>query len=267
MVNIEFCRYMFQAPPNKNVNGSRLVRVLSDLSASEPGIPDIEISHKQFAQRLGLLVDLADSVTLSESLRGLHRIAYEATSISQTEVQQEFLKQRKAAIKAITRSFEVRPGLVPFKLPIPKADFTIEEASKFEPYQRFYTLHQSEIEFKTQKLRTNIRQQISGYSFGLAQLAELDQTLSKSMTLHTRKRFSVVPKLLKLRFEQLLKVHLQNVDVSEVEDHPVNWAKPGAWLSQFYEEMQQLLLAEVEIRMQPALGLVEAFNEEVMKQA
>lgn len=258
---------MLQASSNKRVNGSKLVRVLSDLSASEQGIPDIEISHKQFAERLGLLVDLADSVTLSESLRGLHRIAYETTSISQAEVQQEFLKQRKAAIKAITRSFEVRPGLVPFKLPTPKADFTKEEASKFEPYQRFYALHQSEIEFKTQKLRTSIRQQISGYSLALAQLAELDQTLGNSMMLHTRKRFSVVPKLLKLRFEQLLKAHLQDVDMIEVEDLPVNWVKPGAWLSQFYEEMQQLLLAEVEIRMQPALGLVEAFNEEVMKQA
>jgi len=128
---------------------------------------------------------------------------------------------------------------------------------------RFYGLHQSELDFKIEKLRYGVRQEISTYSLRLAQLAELDKTLGKSLATHTRKRFAVVPKILKQRFEYLLLEHQTRSRGETKQDKPIFWLESGGWLTKFYYEMQQLLLAELEIRLQPVLGLVEAFNEEV----
>ncbi len=253
---------MSQKFQQNHVGGSRLVRLLSDYVSSNS-----EISHKHFAERLGLLIDLSDSVILSESLRGLARVSFEATGCNRDEsefaVQEEYLKQRSIILKFILKSFDPKAVLLQFKLPIPKADASIEDAISFDPYLRFYGLHQSELDFKIEKLRYGVRQEISAYSLRLAQLAELDKTLGKSLATHTRKRFAVVPKILKQRFEFLLLEHQTRSRGETKQDKPIFWLESGGWLTKFYYEMQQLLLAELEIRLQPVLGLVEAFNEEV----
>jgi len=91
---------MSQKFQQNHVGGSRLVRLLSDYVSSNS-----EISHKHFAERLGLLVDLSDSVILSESLRGLARVSFEATGCNRVEsefaVQEEYLKQRSIILKFI----------------------------------------------------------------------------------------------------------------------------------------------------------------------
>jgi len=255
---------MTQATKHNSVRGSKLVRFLSEYEMS-----NVEVSHKNFAERLGLLVDLSDSVTLSESLRAIPKMVDKAPEdVSEAQCDdlvQEFLKQRSVVLKSILKSFDSNAVFIQFKLPIPKADTSIEEAINFDQYQRFYLLHQSELDFKTEKLRSLVRKVISEHSLNLAQLAELDKTFSKSMTIHTRKRFSIVPKLLKVRFDQLYSDHCETLKESTIADEPIFWINEKGWLTRFYSEMQQLLLAEFEARLQPIIGLVEAYNEDIEK--
>jgi len=255
---------MTQATLHNPVRGSKLVRFLSEYEMS-----NIQVSHKNFAQRLGLLVDLSDSVTLSESLRAIPKMARRAAGtlveVGSDGLVQEFLKQRSIILKSIVKSFDYNAVFIQFKLPTPQSGTSIAEAINFDQYQRFYLLHQSELDFKTEKIRILARKVISEYSINLAQLAELDKTFSQSMVTHTRKRFSVVPKLLKVRFEQLYSEHCETYKESTCVDQPLSWINEKGWLTQFYSEMQQLLLAEFEIRLQPIIGLVEAYNEEIEK--
>ncbi|MFT7184970.1 MAG: hypothetical protein ACI84K_000342 [Pseudohongiellaceae bacterium] len=256
---------MTQVTQNNPVRGSKLVRFLSEYK-----LGNIEISHKNFAGRLGLLVDLSDSVSLSEALRAIPKMSHKFVSLA-AEAQDEglvevFLKQRSVVLKSILKSFDAKAVFVQFKLPVPKSDTLIKDAINFDQYQRFYLLHQSELDFKIEKLRSCIRKMMSEQSLGLAQLAELDKTISQSMRVHTRKHFSVVPKILKVRFELLYSEYRETLERTNYVDNPSLWLTEKGWLTQFYAEMQQLLLAEFEVRLQPVIGLVEAYNEEIETQ-
>lgn len=44
------------------------------------------------------------------------------------------------------------------------------------------------------------------------------------------------------------------------------WTQPGGWLAVFAQDTRSLLLAELEVRLQPVLGLMEALSNEVTKQ-
>ena len=41
---------------------------------------------------------------------------------------------------------------------------------------------------------------------------------------------------------------------------PSDWLQAGGWLAEFYKDVQELLLAELDVRLQPVLGLLEALN-------
>jgi hypothetical protein len=253
---------MDKAPKHNPVRGSKLVRLLSEYKMT-----NIEVSHNNFAERLGLLVDLSDSVTLSESLRAIpkmsHKLADGKVDAKCDHLVQEFLTQRSIIFKSILKSFDLNAVFIPFKLPAPTSNTSNKEAINFDPYKRFYLLHQSELDFKTEKLRTFVRKIITDRSLNLAQLAELDKTFSQSMMVHTRKRFSIVPKLLEIRFKQLFSEYRETFKDSDFVDKPLFWINETGWLTQFYSEMQQLLLAEFDVRLQPIIGLVEAYNEEM----
>jgi hypothetical protein len=46
---------------------------------------------------------------------------------------------------------------------------------------------------------------------------------------------------------------------------PQQWLRKGAWLDNFINEMQGLLLAELDLRLMPLIGLMEALDVEVVK--
>ena len=252
-----------QSNPNKD---SKLVRLLSEYQLSK-----VDVNHEKFAERLGLLVDLSDSVALSESLRAIPSMSYNInrkdSDSHESTLVKKLLEQRSDILKSILKSFDPSAVFVQFRLPTPKHDTPIHEALNFDQYQRFYLLHQSEMDFKIEKIRANVRHKIASRSLKLAQLAVLDKTISRSMSLHTRKHFSTIPKILKSRFTQLYADYQSVNDRSDFVDNPSKWLEKSGWLSQFYAEMQQLLLAEFEVRLQPVIGLVEAYNEDIEKKS
>ncbi len=67
---------MTQALPQVSLGSSRLVRFLTDLSVS-----DTQVSHRQFTERLGQLIDFSDSINLSAAhARSLDAIDEDAES-------------------------------------------------------------------------------------------------------------------------------------------------------------------------------------------
>jgi hypothetical protein len=73
---------------------------------------------------------------------------------------------------------------------------------------------------------------------------------------------SKTPVLLGKRFQQLFKEHQQKLADTQQTDNPVSWMQAGGWLARFCKDMQMLLLAELELRLQPAMGLIEAFTQD-----
>ena len=249
---------MSQAVTSASLGSSRLIRFIADLSVCEA-----ELSHKQFADRLGSLIDFSDSIILSAAHLNLPTMAYEPTDDSTRNVNEEFLKIRSGLVQNIIRSTtpDAEPGRI--KLPSLARGATPEEVLDFEHYHRFYALHQREMDLKIQHLRQQVRDEIATISPGLAQLAVLDGAISDTLLVHTRRFLAVVPRLLEKRFQQLRQNHQGPQGELALEDNPDNWLRPGGWLARVYRDIQGLLLAELDVRIQPVMGLIEALNKEV----
>lgn len=237
--------------------GSRLVRALADLAVS-----DVEVSHKNFAARLGQLIDLSDSINIHRVHGGESEPSLESSRESDEAVKMEFLQVRNSIVGTIIKSFDTEKGLARIRFPRPAADAPGDEGSAYEPYGIFYAAHQRDMDFKIQQLRSQVREVAANASPELARLATLDRALGDTLAVHSRKFFSVIPRLLKKRFEHLLHSY-QNAQGTS-QDNNASWLD---MLELFGREMRGALLAEVETRMLPAQGLVEAFNSEIDKKA
>jgi len=157
-------------------------------------------------------------------------------------------------------------GVAPPSLPLVTAAISAAELTRYGRYQLFYVSRQKEIAVKLGKLRASTRAAVSSRSSRLAQLVVLDAALDEALSAPTQKLFAEIPRLLERRFQYLYLQH-QQVVASQDGEHGEGdwrlWSQAGGWLEQFTGEMQGLLLAELEVRIQPVLGLIEALKEEV----
>jgi hypothetical protein len=181
-----------------------------------------------------------------------------ASTTSVEAITAEFLQVRNVIIASIIQSFEDDTGLRRIKLPRPGPEASADAASGYEPYGRFYAAHQREMGGKIQRLRAQVREAVRGGSAELAQLVVLDEALGDTLTLHSRKFFAAIPRLLARRYAHLLN------EYTVACDNPQN--NSGSWselLELFCQDMQSVLLAEVEARLLPTQGLIEALHSEI----
>jgi hypothetical protein len=236
-----------------SLNGSRLLRVLGELAIS-----DAEVSHQHFAQRLGQLIDLSDSVNISRVHGQGSASLFTASTTSEEAITAEFLQVRNAIIASIIKSFEDDTGLRRIKLPQPGPEPAADAASGYEPYGRFYAAHQREMGGRIQRLREQVRETVRGGSAELAQLVVLDEALGDTLAPHSRKFFAAIPGLLARRYAHLF--HEYTVACDNPQGNSGSWLE---LLELFCQDMQSVLLAEVEARLLPTQGLIEALHSEI----
>ncbi len=238
-------------------HATRLVRLLSDLAGSE-----VAFAQGNFAERLGGLVDFGDSMRLSALHDKLGKLQVEPGPISVGALQAALAQVRLGLVRSVVESFVAGAGSGRVKLPALKRDVSLDQLAGFEPYHRFYASHQREFEVRIQTLQLQVRDALAGATSELARLAALDEALRDTLAAHVRKRLACIPPLLGKRFEALREA--PSVDLAEAQVLAA-WTRPGGWLNRFHEEMQALLLAELELRLLPVLGLIGAVTEQVGK--
>lgn len=245
---------MTQPASQASMNSSRLVRLLAELS-----LTDGKGNQQNFGERLGNLIDFSNSIILSAAHGELKGIDFEKRTHSAEKAKQEFLKVRSTLVETIVKSTTL--GSEDNRIKLPSAGSkTAQELKEYESFKRFYIAHQRAIDFKLEYLRLMLRDEVSGCSPKLAQLALLDTALDDTLMNHTRRFFSALPHLLEKRFTYLRDQYFTEQANSQ---QPQDWYLEGAWLHGFAKELQSLLLAELEVRLQPVLGLLEALNQEV----
>lgn len=243
---------MTQATAPVSWNGSRLIRVLTELSGST-----VTLSPKQFAGRLGQLVDLADSISISTAHGELQGQVFEPGGASRQAILDEFLRVRRSIMQSVISSCSGQAGPSRVRLPAAMADLPPDAATAYAPYAQFYVAHQRDIDPRVQRLLADTRESVAGLSPRLAQLCTLDEVIGNTLALHRRKFFGAVPRLLARRFEQGFNEHQQAQ--SGGQSGHVSWPD---FHRQFCAEMRGLLLAEIETRLLPVTGLIEAINTE-----
>lgn len=257
---------MTQPANSRLLNQSRLVRFLTDLDLVTTQ------NHPDFSQRLGQLIDFSDSIILSAAhgeLPGAAKIRTERDPELRGEkaaaVKDVFLRVRGALVQSIVKSTSPNNATARIKLPVPGESVDPQALLTFEPYHRFYLLQQRDMELKIQHLRLQMRESMADISPGLAQLAVLDRALGDTLAVHIRRFMAVIPTLLEKRFTYFL---AKGATETKIPDDSLNQniadrISGEDSLLPFYREIQGLLLAELDVRMQPLIGLLEALNQEV----
>ena len=253
---------MTRALPRTNFHSSRLIRFLADLSmvdAVEPG--------NAFAEKLGLWVDFTDAITLSAvhntNAAGPTDASAGMPSQAGVAIADELNRIRTRLENSITKSGSASAGGTRIAFPAPVLELPMDLTAAYTPYRRYHAAHQRDMDLSIPPLRANVRQALTSASPALKKLAALDAALDGILSDREEKLLAKLPLLFKSRFVQLFTAHHQRLSDTGQADNPAVWMHAGGWLARFCSDLQTVLLAELDLRLQPALGLIEAFNQEI----
>jgi hypothetical protein len=226
-------------------SSSRLVRLLRE---SAP--VDAQASGLDVAERLGLWVNAFDAIGLQsahQSIRTL-RTAAPASAAARPiasgsmaeDVQRVRATLANAARAAASAAASADGGVAAYR-------------------QRHLEL-QRQMEQMIGPLRDHVRQALAQASGRLRQLAALDAVFEQVLSRREQALLPGVAALLERRFEQLRAGHEERLAAGAAEDDAA--AASDDWREVFAREWRQALLAELDLRLEPVLGLVEALNHE-----
>lgn len=119
--------------------------------------------------------------------------------------------------------------------------------------QRYVALQQV-MEAEANHLRSRVRGMAARQVPSLQPLAAMDAVMERALGVHERRLLSALPELLGKHFERLRHA------AQDAPDHAAASHHSTAWLDLFRKDMQRLLLAELDIRLQPAEGLLAALR-------
>lgn len=210
-------------------SSSRLVRLLG------PWVPvEAEAPTMDFAERLSLWVNAFDAIGLEAAHRAIRAI--DAPSPRRPRVppvraealHDDVRRVRSALAHAISQDVLPLPG---------------EAGKGFAPYHQRHLDLQRQMEQMVRPLREHVREALARVSTRLRKLVALDAALGEVLARREQAVMSTAATLLKPRFEQL--------------------RKAGEPVEAFESDWRQALLAELDLRLEPVLGLVEALHHEL----
>ena len=230
---------MVQAPRRTPLTGPTLVRLLARFVQADLRQPAAPLSD-----RLSEWVGWTDAITLSGVLKAAAPVgASVAPAAAGDDAQAASERVRAAltrAIAAATRPPPTRAALhaTPAEAPADYADYA--------DFRQRYQLLQQTMETDVGDLRQRLRATLAAAAPGLARLAGVDAVMERALAARERALLASVPALLGAHFERLRGAH---------PDAPAN-----AWLPTFRHDMHSVLLAELEVRLQPVEGLLAALR-------
>ncbi|MES2979959.1 MAG: DUF3348 family protein [Pseudomonadota bacterium] len=264
----------------RNFSSSKFVQLLGALgNPVHPGRDiggTVDGSGQDFAEKLSLWVSVFESVTLYEAHQAVSaRAGEEPLPLAPRRALplNEQLHQVRAtlthAINTLHYDDATDKASSGDKATIQSAP-TPERELDFAPYRQRYMEQQRNMDLMIRALRDNVRQTLKGTSPELRNLAALDAVWEQILGAREQKLLTTVPARLKRRFDSLQKLHQreaaanpapeQQEESQQYRSDAQSSRQPRGWLDLFERELHEILLAELEVRLEPVTGLIEAFN-------
>lgn len=189
------------------------------------------------AERLGSWLGWADAIGLSQVLAtppatGANAAAcgeaLDWASAALERLQAELTAAFDDALLALESAQTVPEG-------VPLADL-------LAPYRLHHAQQQRSMAARVATLRERLRPRLAEASGALARLAQLDAIFERAIAAQERPLLAGLPALLTRR----------------AETHHA--ADPRRWRTRFWADLQRVLRAELDLRLQPVLGLIEALH-------
>jgi hypothetical protein len=216
-------RTAFHSPP--------LVRLLAGLDQTPP--PDPARPQANVGERLGQWLAWTDAIALSQALNQPPAQAPGRTAAAS-------IQARAAAALARVRDDLRRAAL---QDPVVQHDTTTSASADLADYRRYAQARQRAMAAAIGPLRAQLRGLLATTSAAGAHLAALDATLEAALGEREHHSLAGVMPRLERHFQQLQQ------------------AQAPHWRDSFHQTLQQALLAELDLRLQPAQGLLDALGE------
>ncbi len=218
------------------LNGSALAGLLSGLA-----LLDGPASRPSFVHGMGRWLGWADAIPLAAALNtpwhGATTPSRRASAAGAAE--REFERVRAALLRSIDDAI----GTAGSRGRGPTAD-----DSDFDGHRQRYVALQQAMHAAIEPLRAQLREAVAQQSHETGRLAALDAVMARVLAPREQQLLGLMPTLLEPHFERLRRA---------AQDAP-----PTQWLALFRRDMQRLLHAELELRLQPVQGLIDALRSQ-----
>ena len=253
---------MVQAPQRTAFSGPALIRLLARLTDV-----DVPESSQSLSDRLSQWLGWTDAIALSSALNNNPpAVAAGARTFGDAE-ESECARVRASLASAITgdsvfAAAKRRGSAAQALAQGAPADAPVDYAV----FRQRYVAMQQSMETGVGNLRGRLRAMLAARTPAMARLAVVDAVMERALSERERSLLAAVPGMLAGHFERLRLAEQQPLAGADAEtDAPENAATaspatPGAWLDAFRKDMQSVLLAELEIRLQPVEGLLAALR-------
>lgn len=285
--------------PRTHLSSSTLIRLLHEHAGAEGAE-----AKQTFAERLSQWLGWTDAIALSAVLNGSSAPALGGAPVPSTvaagrfmparAVLAEFDRVRTDLAHAIHTDRVIapqppapvkpakttkRPSAQPLAAePPPSAPTPPDDPADFAPCRRQLTAHQRTMTERIAALRADVRLALTNQSAALGQLAAVDAVMDDALAAREKHVLSLVPALLERRFDKLRNANPAPADVAATDapqEPPATPSSPTTppapptppeWRIACGREMQDVLLAELDLRLQPVQGMVEALDQEITRQ-
>lgn len=238
---------MVQPPQRTALSGPALIRLLARLADL-----DVSPSGQPLADRLSQWLGWTDAIALSSALNGAPpAVAAGARAFGSAE-ESECARVRASLAKTIAgdSAFAVERRRGPAQAVATDADATVDYALFRQRYQSL----QQTMETGIGHLRGRLRSLLAAQTPAMARLAAVDAVMERALGAREQNLLASVPGLLAGHFTRLRDAAQAAATDAETP------AAPRAWLDTFRKDMQSVLLAELDVRLQPVEGLLAALR-------
>ena len=242
--------------PRTSFNSPTLLRWLARLSDL-----DVADARPVFAERLSEWLGWSDAILLADALGGgpaggaagapAHPRPPEGSEAAECAALRVALAAAISAASAPSAPRSSRSSGAGRNEPVSAdpADFT--------PHRRHLQTRQRAMDVAIAPLRARLRATLTARSAALAQLAAVDAVMEQVLAERAQRLLSSLPGLLERHFERL-RLAAPTPGGSAAPPGGGNTLRRAAWQDQFDRDLQDVLLAELDFRMQPLEGLVAA---------
>lgn len=251
------------------LNSSRLV-VLLQQWAREDGARAAPAPQQDVAQTLSQWLGTVDAVQLSRALHAIESLpdttgragaapgpATDLAALDRfVQKAQVELATLVTAPAATPKPLRARADNTPVEMPDPEAD------ADFAAHGPRYLDRQKQMDTRLMALRAQARHAVAKGNPALRQLAALDAVMEQMLGAREQRLWASLPSHLERRLAYRHQMHQQALQARGQVDEPPRWRQPGGWLWAFEQDMHALLLAEMQVRLLPITGLLEAAHNE-----
>lgn len=230
---------MAKAPSRPPLAGPAFIRLLAGFA--DGPLPS---ASPDMSDRLSQWLDWNRAVALSRALDGrLPPVAADAPVFDSAE-QAECARVHAVLATSIRADADARRAAA---------------GEDYAPHRQHCVNLQRSMQAATGRLRGRLRDMLGHGSAELARLAEVDAVMEQTLSPREHALLGAVPALLGQHFERLRAAASPAPGDGDNDEALPDTAHP-VWLARFHQDMQDVLLAELDVRFQPIEGLLAALR-------